>query len=158
MINAIFDLNDGWRFEGEEELNFGITITDGDAERIYPDRLLFGYQILVNGELAESVSLPPSYEVIRELTPTCSFLFQVNALFDDEIVLKFWCSHSGNAPVYGETSFTVPRPPQPYPSWTWGGEWWEPPVPYPDDGGYYEWDEDAQQWATVDPISEQGDN
>lgn len=39
--------------------------------------------------------------------------------------------------------------PQPYPSWiisspTW---LWEAPVPYPDDGKKYEWDETIQNWV-----------
>lgn len=40
-------------------------------------------------------------------------------------------------------------PPQPYPSWnlnTTTGEWL-PPVPSPDDGFYYLWDEDRLAWT-----------
>jgi hypothetical protein len=38
---------------------------------------------------------------------------------------------------------------QPYPSWTLDENTcrWHPPVPYPTDGGYYEWDETAQAWV-----------
>jgi hypothetical protein len=40
---------------------------------------------------------------------------------------------------------------QPYPSWilnhnTW---LWEPPIPYPNDGKQYEWDEATQQWVEL---------
>lgn len=42
------------------------------------------------------------------------------------------------------------RPPQPYPSWTWDGTGWQPPIPIPDDGQFYMWDEDGQAWVTVD--------
>ena len=40
-------------------------------------------------------------------------------------------------------------PPQPYPSWTLDEAscLWEPPVPYPNDGNMYNWDEAAQAWA-----------
>lgn len=38
------------------------------------------------------------------------------------------------------------RRPAPAPSWTWEDGAWTPPVPYPDDDGYYTWDEDAQEW------------
>lgn len=40
-------------------------------------------------------------------------------------------------------------PPQPYPSWLLNEEscLWEAPVPYPDDGERYTWDEDAQAWV-----------
>ena len=39
--------------------------------------------------------------------------------------------------------------PQPYPSWTIGPPtWiWQPPVPYPDDGKIYYWDEATQSWV-----------
>lgn len=40
------------------------------------------------------------------------------------------------------------RPPQPYPSWVWA-DGWTPPVPHPDDGGAYAWDEATQQWEEV---------
>jgi hypothetical protein len=42
-------------------------------------------------------------------------------------------------------------PPQPYPSWVLNTETcqWEAPIPYPDDGGRYVWDEDTQSWISV---------
>lgn len=42
-------------------------------------------------------------------------------------------------------------PPQPYVSWTLNETTclWEAPVPYPDDDGSYEWDEDNQQWVQI---------
>jgi hypothetical protein len=40
--------------------------------------------------------------------------------------------------------------PQPYPSWTLDDQWnWQPPTPYPDDGGMYTWDEDTQTWEPL---------
>jgi hypothetical protein len=42
-------------------------------------------------------------------------------------------------------------PPQPYPSWTLDDQWnWQPPTPYPDDGGMYTWDEDTLTWEPTD--------
>lgn len=40
---------------------------------------------------------------------------------------------------------------QPYPSWTLNEDTclWEPPVPYPSDGLFHEWDEQNQQWVEV---------
>jgi hypothetical protein len=52
---------------------------------------------------------------------------------------------------------TIPRPPQPYPSWTWDAalKRWIPPVPYPDDGGRYVWDESTLSWVPApEPILE----
>jgi hypothetical protein len=41
-------------------------------------------------------------------------------------------------------------PPQPYASWVLNDNTclWEAPVPYPDDGERYAWDEDQQQWVS----------
>ena len=42
-------------------------------------------------------------------------------------------------------------PPQPYPSWLLDTETclWIPPVPYPDDGKLYYWDEATLSWVEV---------
>lgn len=39
-------------------------------------------------------------------------------------------------------------PPKPYPSWTLNETTclWEPPIPYPNDGGYYCWNEQNLRW------------
>ena len=43
--------------------------------------------------------------------------------------------------------------PQPFPSWTLNEMTcrWMSPVPYPQDGRIYEWDEDSQLWIEVEP-------
>jgi len=42
-------------------------------------------------------------------------------------------------------------PPQPYPSWVLSPKTinWESPVPYPDDGKAYQWNEDTKSWDVV---------
>jgi hypothetical protein len=44
-------------------------------------------------------------------------------------------------------------PPQPYPSWLLNEDTcqWEPPVPMPQDGQMYSWDEPSLSWATIPP-------
>ena len=43
-------------------------------------------------------------------------------------------------------------PPQPYASWVLDEQTcqWNPPIPYPNDGNNYVWDEDIKQWKTLD--------
>lgn len=43
-------------------------------------------------------------------------------------------------------------PPQPYPSWTLNEETclWDSPVPRPDDGEIYRWNEEIQNWEEVE--------
>lgn len=42
-------------------------------------------------------------------------------------------------------------PPQPYPSWVLDVETaqWNPPIPYPNDGKIYKWDETTKSWVAV---------
>jgi hypothetical protein len=42
-------------------------------------------------------------------------------------------------------------PPQPYPSWTLNEETclWDSPVPYPEDGNAYIWNEETQTWDSI---------
>ena len=42
-------------------------------------------------------------------------------------------------------------PPQPYESWTLDSVtfWWKPPIPYPDDGKFYNWDEPTLNWKEL---------
>lgn len=42
-------------------------------------------------------------------------------------------------------------PPQPFPSWVLDEETclWEAPIPYPEDGGRYTWDEESTDWIEV---------
>lgn len=41
--------------------------------------------------------------------------------------------------------------PQPFPSWTLDSNYdWIPPIPYPDDGLGYRWNEDEQDWEQYD--------
>ena len=43
--------------------------------------------------------------------------------------------------------FVAPRP---FPSWTLDENHdWQPPVPYPDDGGDYVWDEPTREWVAT---------
>jgi len=41
------------------------------------------------------------------------------------------------------------RPQQPYPSWTWANDIWNPPTPRPSTGGPYEWSEEDLVWVAV---------
>ena len=47
-------------------------------------------------------------------------------------------------------------PPKPYDSWVLDEDTclWEAPLPYPEDGQTYTWDEEAGDWVTVPEISE----
>lgn len=69
-------------------------------------------------------------------------------------------SYNNNFRVrYAGIGFTYNRqydafiPPKPYPSWTLNTTTfeWQAPVPYPNDGKFYYWDEGTQSWQLVEP-------
>lgn len=61
-------------------------------------------------------------------------------------------NYAGIGYIYDATN-DVFYTPQPYPSWTISAPtWlWQPPVPYPDDGKTYTWDEATLSWVEVPP-------
>jgi hypothetical protein len=63
---------------------------------------------------------------------------------DAKYSIEVWSVNAGEE--FGTTtSFSVPRPPQPFPSWTWGPGW-TAPTAYPQDGNDYAWNESALSW------------
>ena len=74
---------------------------------------------------------------------------------------KLWVqtSYNGNfRKNYAGVGFTYDKTrdafiaPQPYPSWTLNEDTcqYEAPVAYPDDGKYYEWDEETTNWTEIE--------
>ena len=59
-------------------------------------------------------------------------------------------NYAGIGYTYDETRDAF-IPPQPYASWLLDDDscLWEAPVPYPDDGEQYQWDEAAGEWVAV---------
>jgi len=39
--------------------------------------------------------------------------------------------------------------PQPFPSWARSGSFWDAPIPMPEDGKKYSWDEEAGNWDEI---------
>jgi len=118
------------------------------------DNLSFGLIAEVDGGVAFENSYPVegfTYISTDQKYVTCD---RVNLHYDDEVVLKVWAENAG-VRYEDSTSFTIPRPPALFPSWVWNGNWWEPPIPYPDDqDNEYYWDEENQGWVLVEPDGE----
>ena len=112
------------------------------------DRVSFGYALLHAGDVLSEKSWPPPgvkyVQTDQEILETDS----VNYPPDRDLTLHVWLDYAGNHFEYNY-DFHSPRPDQPYSSWTWDGEKWNPPVPYPDDDKFYTWDEETQSWVEV---------
>ena len=62
---------------------------------------------------------------------------------------KFRANYAGIGYIWDKVNqvFIIP---QPYASWHLDEDWkWKAPVPYPNDGNDYVWDEATQQWILV---------
>lgn len=60
--------------------------------------------------------------------------------------LYLW-SENDNIQSETTSTFSSPRPPQPYPSWTWEDKKWNPPTPLPDTENLYNWNEETLSWV-----------
>lgn len=82
-----------------------------------------------------------------------------NASAEDQSVIqndpaRMRKNYAGIGYSYDETRDAF-IPPKPFPSWSLNEEScnWVPPVEYPEDGNYYEWNEDDQTWDAVPNIN-----
>jgi len=108
--------------------------------------------IVVNNESIENLPFPESEPVGVAF---CKSLYGENTN---------WAQTSYNASFryhYAGIGFTFDPtaqpngafiPPQPYPSWSLNVNTyvWQPPVPLPDDGNLYRWDEATKSWVLLE--------
>jgi len=73
---------------------------------------------------------------------------------DTEYTLYLW-SENDNIQSETTSTFSSPRPSQPYPSWNWEDKKWNPPVPVPDTQTLYNWNEENQEWETLEATPEE---
>jgi hypothetical protein len=103
------------------------------------DGLEFGLAIARNGGVPETHRLPPPGVACRSTDQDLLTALHVRWQPDDVVVLDVRITNAGiTRSAHGTAS---PCPARPFPSWTWGGNGWAAPVPYPDDGGWYDWDD-----------------
>lgn len=149
-ILASCHLPDGsWTFDVQPEspspdIEVGFT---SDVTPVEFDGLTFGFTVSVDDTLKLTGSYPP--DGVRYVATDQQYISsdRVDLAADDEATVIVWMVNAGERHE-ASTTFTVPRPEQPFPSWTWQDGAWVPPVLYPDDGNYYVWNEDAGDWVT----------
>ena len=117
------------------------------------DNVSFGFDIKRGEEIVIKKSYPPMGVTYVKSDQSIIRVERVVWGPDWELVMRVWVKMSGN---YMEQSFnvTIPRPPQPYSSWTWDGSNWQPPIPIPIpiSGIKYIWDEGSRTWIEwIDP-------
>ena len=108
----------------------------------------FGITVKADGETVLDQSWPPEGVRFSKTNQDTLATARAKWMPDQTISVDAWCINTLGQTVTATDSFVAPRPAQPYPSWTWNNGW-QPPVPYPDDDGFYEWDEAAQEWIEL---------
>lgn len=158
MLTARYDISDtAWYFEFNDLKEFDIAFSDGENFEFVFDNLSFGWSCKVNGQPFQTKSYPPPGVFYLEANADYRHHETLDLEPEDQVEISLWAVNGGIRKT-GKISFSAPLPPQPYPSWIWEDGDWVAPVPYPDESQEYEWDEEGQQWATVDPNGEQGDS
>lgn len=111
--------------------------------------LKFGFELKHNDEIIDSKNWPP--ENIKYRRTDQVFLVTHRLSFKPGLnyVLRVWAENDGVF-VEGFLPFSPPIPVQPFESWVWQDFSWVPPVSYPEDGGFYVWDEDSVSWVEED--------
>lgn len=80
--------------------------------------------------------------IVNTIVADEDFISLIESEFDDLVEITNFDPIPGvNWTVY-ENGY---RPPQPYLSWIWDGEFWQPPTPMPETGLWI-WDEDTLSW------------
>jgi hypothetical protein len=143
--------NGGFAFEDRRLHPFGASIEARLARHgrvVEFDGLEFGLSVTRNGGAPETHRFPPPGVTYRSTDQDRLTTVPVRWRPDDRVVLDVWITNGGIT-RRARHSLTVPRPPQPYPSWRWGGTGWEAPLPYPGVGALYDWDEAAGEWVAM---------
>jgi hypothetical protein len=110
--------------------------------------LQFKYELKHNNEILQQGSYPPPNTKYLNSDQVYLVVERLNLTPETTYELYLWAENDGKA--FEKTfEFITPRPAQPYSSWTWNGEIWEAPVPYPEDGEIYVWEEENQEWILV---------
>lgn len=123
-------------------------LTEPGATLSY-EALSFGFTLSHEGQAVAIGEWPIPQQ--RYISSDQSYLLavQVTDLAPDRAyVLRIWSRDHGE--LFEATyRLLTPRPVRPFPSWSWDGSAWQPPVPYPDEGSWF-WDEAGQQWVPAE--------
>jgi len=154
-ILAINDLRDvDWSVTANEigafTTHLHIGFCDGSPVLIF-DNLEFGFELIdSNNNIVQYGVYPHDGNYYISTTEDYVKAIRLRHKADENYNLYLWAKNSGNK---YETTFSVQTslPTQPYESWSWDSaqKIWTPPVKYPQDGGYYNWNETEQIWDKV---------
>lgn len=124
------------------DLYLGLNPASGRIE--YTD-LSFGYRFTADGVEIGSGAWPESGRKYLRSDQPWILVGRVRYAVQSVLAAMIWAEDGDRF----DTTWTMqgPRPIQPFPSWSWDGSEWQPPVPDPGAPGEYRWDEASQGWV-----------
>jgi hypothetical protein len=127
------------------DLHIGFT---NDLSLVSFDNLQFSYELKYNNVVEKFEKFPKTG--IKYISSDQKFLVidRIDVDIEKEYQLSLFVENSGKKSNIS-FQFMIPKPPSPYPSWIWEESVWNSPIPYPDDGQMYVWNEELQQWEVV---------
>lgn len=104
--------------------------------------------IVVNNETIDHLPFPESNPVGIAF---CQSLYGVDTVWQQTSYNASFRKNYAGIGFSFDADLDAFIPPQPYPSWTLNTDTcqWESPVPYPNDGYTYYWDEQTQSWVLI---------
>ena len=125
-----------------------IGFTD-EAPVIQFQNLQFKYELRQGENIKQYGIFPPSGVRYVRTDQTYLVVEQLKNIKPDETYeLYLWATNGGEF-FESTIDFIVPRPFQPYDSWMWNGEKWTSPIPYPDNGSNYIWNDTTKTWEHI---------
>lgn len=109
----------------------------------------FGFTLTINDVEVDNHEWPPANVRYSKTNQDTLASYRLEWQPDDNVTIFVWLLDATGAKHEDTLAFVAPKPPQPYPSWVWNDGAWQPPIPYPDDGQFYNWDEDNMTWVEI---------
>lgn len=106
--------------------------------------------VVVNNETIDNLPFPESEPVGVEF---CQSLYGADTLWKQTSYSASFRKHYAGAGYTYDATLDAFIPPKPFPSWLLNTTTcdWEAPVPYPNDGKTYRWDEATLSWVLIEP-------
>lgn len=154
-IYAIDDFNtQNWSLNtdelGSHENTLFIGFTD-EAPIVSFKNLSFGFELKEDGNIKQYGQFPKPGVKYVQTDQEYLVAVQLKTVTTYTYELFLWAE---NDATRIEKTFTIeiPKPDKPYDSWLWDQEklTWNAPIEYPNDGRFYTWNEETQNWQLVE--------
>ena len=110
--------------------------------------LQFSYELKLDELIKQRKTFPPNNVKYIQSDQFYLVIERLLVKPDKTYQLKLWAK---NKDIHMTKTFNiyVEKPKKPFESWIWDSEVerWKSPTDYPDDGEFYIWDEENQNWA-----------